>query len=180
MTYRCHAHKRRLPCTRHPQAIQGLEANRSRCDALVDAAQHFAYTYLGNVSKALYVRQALLSYNALFEDMGELMEQLDFGGGGGGGAGGGEGNVSLGSLLQQIKNFVVGRQGGASSAPSQVQQRGKQQKVQKQQKQQREKKKQQQGGVSGRVRQQSGQRVRPRRQSGQEQLDSLIQQLEEE
>lgn len=168
-----------------PQAIHGLEANRSRCDALVDAAQHFAYTYLGNISKALYVRQALLSYNALFEDMAELMAQLGLGGGSGGGTGGAEGSMSLGSLLQQIKSFVVGRQGGGSSVSSQVQLEEKQQKGRQRQQQQKKKKTEQheqpqRGEMAGRPRQQPRQRVQPRRQSGQEQLESLIQQLEME
>ncbi len=93
------------PYTARPvQVIQALEGDRKRYDRVVDSAQRFAYTYLSTYNKALYVRQALLSYNALFEDMGELMEQLEVGSSEHRG-----GTLPLMELLLHMKKFTMSK-----------------------------------------------------------------------
>lgn len=86
------------------QVIQALEGDRKRYDRVVDSAQRFAYTYLSTHNKAMYVRQALRSYNALFEDMGELMAQLEVGSSEHRG-----GTLPLMELLLHIKKFAMSK-----------------------------------------------------------------------
>ncbi|KAG2440781.1 hypothetical protein HXX76_003637 [Chlamydomonas incerta] len=58
------------------QVLLELEKDPQRCQRVSAAAQQFAYTYLSQHGKAMYVRRALLKYNGLFDDMSNFMSEL--------------------------------------------------------------------------------------------------------
>eukprot|EP00198_Chlamydomonas_reinhardtii_P001116 XP_001690451.1 predicted protein [Chlamydomonas reinhardtii] len=58
------------------QVLLELEKDPQRCQRVSAAAQQFAYTYLSQHGKAMYVRRALLKYNGMFDDMSEFMSEL--------------------------------------------------------------------------------------------------------
>ncbi|KAG2442031.1 hypothetical protein HYH02_009823 [Chlamydomonas schloesseri] len=113
------------------QVLLELEKDPQRCQRVSAAAQQFAYTYLSQHGKAMYVRRALLKYNGLFDDISDFMSQLvwepppdDLAGGssssGGGSSGGssgsgadaaaaagaGGGGLTLVGLMEQMKAFA--------------------------------------------------------------------------
>ncbi|KAG2496742.1 hypothetical protein HYH03_005151 [Edaphochlamys debaryana] len=93
-------------------AIKGLEQDPDRAKKVSAAAQQFAFTYLSQHSKAMYVRRALQTYNGLFEDMDAFMSFLKVdetktrpnNGPGAGGLG-----LTLLGLLEQMKAFTTTR-----------------------------------------------------------------------
>ncbi|GFR51836.1 hypothetical protein Agub_g14300, partial [Astrephomene gubernaculifera] len=100
------------------QVLTSLESDPARCHRVSAAAQQFAFTFLGQYSKALYVRQAVQMYNSLFEGggkggleafvegLGELGE-VDVGGEGGAGeAGGQQRQLTVVELMTRMKAFL--------------------------------------------------------------------------
>lgn len=60
-----------------PQVIKSIqEKSDEELQAIASAGQHFAYYYLSQHSKAMYVRKALQAYNRMFTDMEGLMARI--------------------------------------------------------------------------------------------------------
>ncbi|KXZ53929.1 hypothetical protein GPECTOR_6g847 [Gonium pectorale] len=104
------------------QVLKSLEADQARCRSVAASAQNFTYTFLGNHSKALYVRRALTTYNGLFDDMAGFMAGLQSGplgaAEGVGAVAGRAGGLTLSGLMDHMKAYVErsGRGGAASAA----------------------------------------------------------------
>ncbi|EFJ50044.1 hypothetical protein VOLCADRAFT_89007 [Volvox carteri f. nagariensis] len=88
------------------QVLKQLRSDAPRCHRTAAAAQHFAFTFLSQRSKTLYVRQALRQYNSLIPDMSDFMEVLRIA------PGALERPLTLDGLLEQMSAFVASRTGG--------------------------------------------------------------------
>ncbi|EFJ45679.1 hypothetical protein VOLCADRAFT_94091 [Volvox carteri f. nagariensis] len=96
------------------EVVKDLEADPGRCQRISAEAQQFAYTFLSQHSKAMYVKRALVYYNSLLPDMEPFVEQLTWpaegeAGGGGGPEEGGVGGLTLVGLMEQMRAFVGAR-----------------------------------------------------------------------
>lgn len=104
------------------QVLKSLEANPLRCQRIAADAQQFAYTFLSQYGKAMYVRKALWYYNSLVTDMQAFMTAMQWpvptvvaatGGSGaealdreGEEAEAGARDLTLHELMEQMRSFI--------------------------------------------------------------------------
>ncbi|GIL83630.1 hypothetical protein Vretifemale_12300, partial [Volvox reticuliferus] len=92
------------------EVVKALEGDPQRCQRIAADAQQFAYTFLSQHAKAMYVRRALVYYNSLLPDMEAFVQHLVWpqsaGDSGDDEEGGG---LTLIGVMETMKKFVGAR-----------------------------------------------------------------------